>query len=363
MKSGVYCIRNVKNDKVYVGESYDIEARWRAHRGCLEQGSHYNEILQASWNKWGADSFEWEVLELCERELLRKREAHWMNEYNACDRRRGYNIRLEDGEGGWDYNEEQRQALSDRTKGENNPRWGVKLDEDVRRKISEGNKKAYEENTELYKKSEETKRRMAEAKRQYWASKSSEERKLTEEHKKRVGEAGRGRKHSEEAKLKMAESNRRTKAERPPGPISEETRKKMSDARMGRAAWNKGLAMPEEFGSRISEKLKGRTQSPETKALAKERRRETIEARKAEGWQRKPRSADGNAKWRESMQRYHEQKKREKALETPVPLPEAGYITNMESGGNDGERIDREWHDCEAEGRVQAPGLSGDDAR
>ncbi len=340
MKSGVYCIRNVKNGKVYVGESYDIEARWRAHRGCLEQGSHYNEILQASWNKWGADSFEWEVLELCERELLRKREAHWMNEYSACDRRRGYNIRLEDGEGGWDYTEDQRAAISARMKGENHPNWGLALKEDTRRKISESNKKVFEERPELRVKSDETKERIADAKRRYWASKSPEERKLTEEHKRKVGAAGRGRKHSEEVKQRIAESNRRTKAERPAPPISDEVRKKLSESHKGRPAPNKGVPHSEETRARMSAAVKGKVYTQEQREEMRRKRQETLARKKAEGWTRAPRSAEGNAKWREAMARSREQKKLEKALETPVPPPEAGYITDMESGGNDGERID-----------------------
>lgn len=340
MASGVYCIKNRASGKVYVGESIDIQRRWESHRYDLSKDRHYNEILQHAWNKWGEDAFEWIVLEECDKANLRYREAHWINELVAYSRERGYNIRIEDGNGSWEYTDEHRAAISARTKGENNPRWGAKLDEDTRRRISESNKRAFEEKPGLREKSEETKRRMSEARRQLWATKSPEERRLTEEHKRKVSEAGRGRKHDEDTKRRISETNKKTKAERPPPPISDEARKRMSDSRKGRPAPNKGVPHSEEAKALISARNKGRVYTPEQCEEMRRKRKETLDRKKAEGWTRKPRSAESNAKWRESMERYHEQKKLEKVLETPVPLQEAGYIASMESGGTDGERID-----------------------
>ena len=93
MASGVYCIKNKVSGKVYVGESIDIRRRWDSHRADLEKGDHYNEILRSAWLKYGQDAFEWLIIEECDRHLLREREAHWMREMSATDRKKGYNIR------------------------------------------------------------------------------------------------------------------------------------------------------------------------------------------------------------------------------------------------------------------------------
>ena len=40
MIAGVYTIKNIRNNKVYVGRSIDIETRWEAHKKDLLNGTH-----------------------------------------------------------------------------------------------------------------------------------------------------------------------------------------------------------------------------------------------------------------------------------------------------------------------------------
>lgn len=65
---GVYRIRNKRNGKFYVGSSIEIEKRLERHRRELEQGIHHCIYLQRAWNKYGADSFIFEIIHECSSE-------------------------------------------------------------------------------------------------------------------------------------------------------------------------------------------------------------------------------------------------------------------------------------------------------
>lgn len=87
MASGIYQILNLQNGKRYVGSAVTLHRRWKLHRYQLRNGSHHSQHLQNAWNKHGAESFAFSVLELADRESLIAREQHWMDstspEYNV----------------------------------------------------------------------------------------------------------------------------------------------------------------------------------------------------------------------------------------------------------------------------------------
>ena len=49
---GIYAIHNIKTDKYYIGQSKDIEHRWKQHKSRLKNNKHENEHLQNSYNKY-----------------------------------------------------------------------------------------------------------------------------------------------------------------------------------------------------------------------------------------------------------------------------------------------------------------------
>lgn len=63
MKSGIYMITNLANNKKYIGQSVDVENRIRHHKSSLKHGRHENSHLQNAWNSYGADNFAFECLE------------------------------------------------------------------------------------------------------------------------------------------------------------------------------------------------------------------------------------------------------------------------------------------------------------
>lgn len=118
LKSGIYCIENIETNKKYIGQSIDINERWRKHLGELNHNKHHNDYLQKAWNKYGNDGFTFYVLEYCEENNLDEKEIYYINLYNTTDRECGYNLKS----GGKMYSHHT---------------------DEIKNKISESNKQAY----------------------------------------------------------------------------------------------------------------------------------------------------------------------------------------------------------------------------
>lgn len=62
MTIGLYKITNTVNGKYYIGSSKEIEKRWLCHKGKLNNNTHENVHLQASFNKHGVNAFVYEIV-------------------------------------------------------------------------------------------------------------------------------------------------------------------------------------------------------------------------------------------------------------------------------------------------------------
>lgn len=89
---GIYSITNKVNGKMYVGQSSDIENRWKKHIRFLNDKSHHNKHLQAAWNKFGEENFEFKVIEECKENELNERETYYISKYDTYNS--GYNLDL-----------------------------------------------------------------------------------------------------------------------------------------------------------------------------------------------------------------------------------------------------------------------------
>ena len=87
--SGVYCIENVQNRKIYIGSSKNMYQRLHVHRIYLNNKTHQNQKLQNSWNKHTEENFICYSLEFCEEKVLTEREQYWIDFLNPW-----YNITL-----------------------------------------------------------------------------------------------------------------------------------------------------------------------------------------------------------------------------------------------------------------------------
>ena len=165
IKSGVYQIRNLINNKVYVGSAVDINRRKREHYTQLSKGKHCNQKLQNAYNKYGVENFSFEIVEsVKDLQQLISQEQYYIDKFNAVNE--GYNIcpiagntlgvypsnesrqkmsEAHKGVGkGIPKSEEHKKkiskSVSNSIKGENNKYYGKHLSEEHKRKISLANK-------------------------------------------------------------------------------------------------------------------------------------------------------------------------------------------------------------------------------
>jgi group I intron endonuclease len=91
--TGVYCIRNVKNGKRYVGSTVmEFKKRWACHRSSLKNKVHKNGHLMRAWKKYGTGAFVFQILERCPPENCLEREQYWIDYYDAANGQVGYNL-------------------------------------------------------------------------------------------------------------------------------------------------------------------------------------------------------------------------------------------------------------------------------
>src|SRR5688572_23079365 len=91
--SAIYKITNNISKKVYIGSAINVYHRFSTHRSLLRSSKHFNKHLQSAWNKYGENSFMFEIIENCLPEDLLDREEYYIKLYKSNDRNCGYNRR------------------------------------------------------------------------------------------------------------------------------------------------------------------------------------------------------------------------------------------------------------------------------
>ena len=88
MKSGIYKITNVVNNKIYIGSTVHFNNRMSAHFSYLRKNEHHSSYLQRAYNKYGKDKFIFEILLKCPKEDLLAIEQYLIDyykpAYNMC---------------------------------------------------------------------------------------------------------------------------------------------------------------------------------------------------------------------------------------------------------------------------------------
>ena len=87
-ESGIYRIRNLTNNKFYIGSAVNLNKRKNQHFHYLRNNKHHNKPLQNSYNKYGESSFIFEIMCFCYKEDLIKNEQFYIDKYkphyNIC---------------------------------------------------------------------------------------------------------------------------------------------------------------------------------------------------------------------------------------------------------------------------------------
>jgi group I intron endonuclease len=81
--SGVYCIRHIGSNAIYIGASSNLHKREWQHFYDLSRGVHGNKNMQACYDAspTGNSAFEFATIECCERADLSERERHWIGAF------------------------------------------------------------------------------------------------------------------------------------------------------------------------------------------------------------------------------------------------------------------------------------------
>lgn len=94
--SGIYGIRNIVNDKIYVGRTKCMNVRCKQYiydYECRAIG-HLNDYLYNSISKYGLDKFEFFPLQFAPLNMLPDLEIAWMFQLKSTHRDFGYNLRM-----------------------------------------------------------------------------------------------------------------------------------------------------------------------------------------------------------------------------------------------------------------------------
>lgn len=91
---GIYKITNVINNKYYIGSALSIRYRLNTHKRLLRDNKHFNNHLQASYNKHGLSNFVFEQLEVTTKETMIEKEQYWIDQLDATNPKKGYNKRV-----------------------------------------------------------------------------------------------------------------------------------------------------------------------------------------------------------------------------------------------------------------------------
>jgi group I intron endonuclease len=112
-RTGIYKISCLATNDFYIGSSVSIKARFNRHKSDLRKNRHSSPILQNAYNKYGENSFVFEIIELCDRSELIKKEQYYLDtlkpKYNIL--KIAYEVPVSP------WTEERRKKMSERQKG------------------------------------------------------------------------------------------------------------------------------------------------------------------------------------------------------------------------------------------------------
>ena len=229
-KCGIYCIKNIITNKLYIGSSINIENRISLHKNMLKNNKHHSTKLQHSYNKHGENNFLFEIIEECDENLLLEKEQNYIDILNSFND--GYNCSKNSSNPmlGRKHSEESKIKMSKSQSGENHPLFGKNLSAEHKEKLRlAGLGRIQSELTkQLISKNQKGKKLKPEQIQKIIDSHTGK--KLTENHKNKISESMKGeknhfygkkhseetlkilsdkktgKKHSEETKLKMVNS-------------------------------------------------------------------------------------------------------------------------------------------------------------
>lgn len=118
-ESGIYCFKNLINNKCYIGQAINLKKRLRAHFSAYKGNRNLNLALYRAFHKYGIENFDIFIVEFVNpntpnlKEVLDGLEKKYIKEYNSYGEC-GYNMTIGGDAGvlGLKMTEEQRKKIS-----------------------------------------------------------------------------------------------------------------------------------------------------------------------------------------------------------------------------------------------------------
>jgi group I intron endonuclease len=86
-QNGIYVIRHIETGRVYIGSARGtFRTRWYNHRYRLRHNKHHCKFLQAAWNKYGEQAFEFEIIEVANDGILELEQKYLDAAFNSPDK-------------------------------------------------------------------------------------------------------------------------------------------------------------------------------------------------------------------------------------------------------------------------------------
>lgn len=132
--SGIYKISSLIDNRTYIGSTSNFIQRFYLHKNHLKRNIHSSIHLQRFYNKYGKDSLEFKIVEICDSYNLLEREQYYINNTKKL-----FNTLLVAGRGiGYKHTEEEKIKMKEKRKGKK-PALGMKHSEESKKRISESN--------------------------------------------------------------------------------------------------------------------------------------------------------------------------------------------------------------------------------
>ena len=135
---GIYQIKNITNDRIYIGQTVSLKRRKIEHFRRLKNNNHHNSYLQNDFNKCGKKCFEFQIiLETNCAHLLNDFEQSYLNEY-WDNKKNCYNILKEPCVMGYKLTDDGKKQMCPSCGGPDNPYiWAEKYFEIIKKSPEE----------------------------------------------------------------------------------------------------------------------------------------------------------------------------------------------------------------------------------
>lgn len=80
---GIYKITNLIDGNAYIGQSIQIEERFKEHKNPSNWNREVNKKLYKAFTEFGLNNFSFEILEECKENELNEKERYWIEYYNT----------------------------------------------------------------------------------------------------------------------------------------------------------------------------------------------------------------------------------------------------------------------------------------